>query len=438
MIAIGLDIGTTTVSAVAIREDGRVLAARTLKNDAAMPGAAVWERIQDPKRILALAHGAVTELLELYPDAASLGVTGQMHGIVYLDAGGNPVSPLYTWQDGRGDLTEAGGRTYVQHLSQLTGYPMSTGFGLATHYYQVRNGLVPKEAVTFCTIADYAAMVLAGNLTPLLDASNAASLGLFSLEERRFDCTALKKAGLDAAMLPALTDEPRLGTGPLGLPVSVAIGDNQASYLGAAPGSTSHILVNVGTGSQFSARISRLTSCPGLEHRPFPLGGYLLVGSSLCGGCSYALLEQFFRQTAEMVTGTHIVSCYDAMEKLLDAGAETDDLPIVHTVFQGTRENPSLRGSIQGLSVDNLMPRSLTLGFLHGMTDELYGMYARYRDAAGQTGASTLIGSGNGLRRNPHLRRIIARRFGLPLGLSKNEEEAACGAALFALTRFRQ
>lgn len=436
MIAIGLDIGTTTVSAVAIREDGRVLAARTLKNDAALPRAAVWERIQDPKRILALAHGAVTELLELYPDAASLGVTGQMHGIVYLDAGGNPVSPLYTWQDGRGNLTGAGGCTYVQHLSQLTGYPMATGFGLATHYYQVRNGLVPKEAVTFCTIADYAAMALADNLTPLLDASNAASLGLFSLEEGCFDCAALKKAGLDASMLPALTDKPWLGTGPLGLPVSVAIGDNQASYLGAAPGSTSHILVNVGTGSQFSARISRLTSCPGLEHRPFPLGGYLLVGASLCGGRSYALLEQFFRQTAEMVTGTRIVSCYDAMEKLLDAGAETDDLPTVHTVFQGTRENPSLRGSIQGLSVDNLMPRNLTLGFLHGMTDELYGMYARYRDAAGQTGVSTLIGSGNGLRRNPHLRRIIAQRFGLPLELSQNEEEAACGAALFALTRF--
>ena len=48
MVTLGLDIGTTTISAVAV-EEGRVLAAETLPNDAALPCEA-WERKQDPRR----------------------------------------------------------------------------------------------------------------------------------------------------------------------------------------------------------------------------------------------------------------------------------------------------------------------------------------------------------------------------------------------------
>jgi sedoheptulokinase len=43
-----------------------------------------------------------------------------------------------------------------------------------------------------------------------------------------------------------------------------------------------------------------------------------------------------------------------------------------------------------------------------------------------------MIGSGNGLRKNPHLCRIFEETFDLPLVLSENEEEAACGAAIYA------
>ena len=46
------------------------------------------------------------QLLERYPQTASIGLTGQMHGIVYLDREGRCISPLYTWQDGRGNLPD--------------------------------------------------------------------------------------------------------------------------------------------------------------------------------------------------------------------------------------------------------------------------------------------------------------------------------------------
>ena len=63
-----------------------------------------------------------------------------------------------------------------------------------------------------------------------------------------------------------------------------------------------------------------------------------------------------------------------------------------------------------------------------------YTHLAAYRAAldAGCLPAGRLLGSGNGLRRNPALQRAVERSFGLPLTLAAVPEEAACGAALFA------
>lgn len=428
MKLLGLDIGTTTVSTVVV-ENGAVLSALTLKNGAFLETPHPWEKIQDPDYIRATALHAVAELLEKYPDVERIGITGQMHGIVYLDAAGTPVSPLYIWQDGRGDQPYEGDETYVRHLSRMTGYPLATGYGLVTHFYNLKNGLVPENAAVFCTIHDYIAMLLAGRNTPVTEASDAASFGLFDVEKGCFDAAALEKAGIDPAMLPTLAPSPCIGHHRGTIPVYVPIGDNQASFLGATGGRRDTMLVNMGTGGQFSVYTERYLQCPGLETRPFP-GGYLLVGSSLCGGRAYALLEQFLRQTAEAMTGQRMESAYDAMNTLLGGTDCPEDLPTVTPLFQGTRQDPSLRGSITGLSADNFTPRHLIWGMLNGMAGELHDMYARYLAAGGSPAA--LIGSGNGLRRNIHLQNCFSRAFGQMLVMSECNEEAATGAALFA------
>lgn len=428
MKLLGLDIGTTTVSAVVV-ENGKVLSALTLKNGAFLPSANTWEKIQDPAYIRATACQAVQSLLEQHPDVARIGITGQMHGIVYLDAAGQPVSPLYTWQDGRGDQKTQTAETYAAALSRITGYPVATGYGLVTHYYNLKNGIVPDTAVVFSTIHDYIAMHLAGLTTPVTEAGDAASFGLFDVENGCFDAAALEKAGIPADMLPKLAEQPCIGHYDGRIPVYVAIGDNQASFLGATGGNRNAILVNVGTGSQFSAYTSRYLSCPGLETRPFPGGGYLLVGASLCGGRAYALLEGFFRETVQAMTGTAPESCYDAMAALLDQG-RPEDVPNITPLFQGTRQNPELRGSITGLSTENLTPRHLTYAMLEGMAGELYELYRSYRNAGGEDAA--LIGSGNGLRKNRYLQNCFSQMFGQTLVMSECTEEAATGAALFA------
>ena len=428
MKTLGLDIGTTSISAVVFCPEAGPVIARTRKNDAFLEGAP-WERLQDPKKIRDTALSLVSELLAEHPDVQAMGVTGQMHGILYLDSMGEPVSPLYTWQDGRGSLPYGETGSWAEYLSVMTGHVLSTGYGLVTHAWNLRQGLVPDTAVKLCTIQDYLAMVLSGRTVPVTDASDAASLGLYDLQSRRFDAKALERVGIGGEMLPDIPTEPCLGSGRLGIPVYNATGDNQASFLGAAKGRTDILLVNMGTGGQISVYSPEYLETDTLETRPFPDGGWLLVGASLCGGRSYALLETFFRETVKMVTGTE-VGAYEAMHRAMET-TSPGDIPVVSTLFQGTRKDPALRGSITGLTPDNFTPVHLIAGLMQGMARELHGMYEGYLSKGGKA-PSAMIGSGNGLRRNPHLCRIFEETFGFPLSLSLYQEEAACGAAIYA------
>ncbi len=429
MKTLGLDIGTTTISAVVLDTSEGVIASRTVKNDTFLSGEP-WEKLQDPVQIYDRALSSVTALVQAHPDIAAIGLTGQMHGIVYVDAAGNAVSPLYTWQDGRGDLPCSAGESWAQRLSRLSGYALATGYGMVTHYHHLNHQQVPDKAVTFCTIHDYVAMRLAGRTSPAVDPTDAASFGLYDAARGCFDHEALQAAGIGGTILPPLMETPYLGTGPLGIPVYAGIGDNQASFLGAAEGRTDVLLINVGTGSQISIYSPVALQTETLETRPFPDGGWLLVGASLCGGRSYALLENFFQETVRMVTGSSH-SAYEGMARLLTQQPCPEDLPTICTTFQGTRKDPTRKGSIEGLDIHNFTPVHLIHGFMHGMADELFAMYRGYLQKGGQAPAS-IVGSGNGLRKNPHLCQTFEATFGCPLTLSNNEEEAACGAARYA------
>lgn len=320
--------------------------------------------------------------------------------------------------------------TYAAYVQRETGYTVATGYGLVTHFYNLRNGLVPDDAVVFCTIHDYITMILAGTHVPVTEASDAASFGLFDVEHREFDVAALEKIGIDIKILPQIVKGACVGQYLGRIPVYVAIGDNQASFLGATGGDTGCMLANVGTGSQFSVYSDSYMNCPGLETRPFPDGGYLLVGASLCGGRAYALLENYIREIVVRIGGVQMESCYSAMDSILSNSGKPINLPETSPLFQGTRDNPMIRGKITGLSTENFTITHMMWSLLDGMAQELHDMYAIYKQQGGKD--ARLIGSGNGLRKNIHLQQCFTEKFGKLLIMSECNEEAATGAALFA------
>lgn len=438
MKVIGIDIGTTTISTVvAETKDQVMIEAGTVPNESYMETENEWERIQNVAVIVEKAQKVLDDLITAFRDVAYIGLTGQMHGIVYVDKNGKCVSPLYTWQDGRGNvILPEKGKSLVSWICDVCKVNVATGYGLVTHTYNLIYHLVPEDAVYLCTISDYLGMVLTERKAPLLHVSNASSLGFFDIIKGRFMEEELKKIGVDTGILPEVTDEIQILGSYKGIPVGIGIGDNQASFLGSVGVQEGGILLNMGTGGQISVLSDTYFSMKGIETRPFINGKYLLVGASLCGGRAYAVLEKFFRSYAE-AAGAGNGCQYELMAKLGAEGERKDDGMRVDTTFNGTRTNPLKRGSIFNISEDNFTPSGIIYGVLEGMARELYDMFEKIKDETGIE-AKLLVASGNGLRKNELLCKICSRMFGTELVLAPCKEEAAMGAALSIRNRQEQ
>lgn len=423
MYAMGIDIGTTSISMVLLDEETGTLVARETVNHAAFvdDGCPVG-KAQDPERILSIVLERYEALIARHGRPGCIGLTGQMHGMLYVDKDGRAVSPLYTWQDGRGNLPMAGDWSYADYLKRYGA--AASGYGLTTHFYMRCNGQVPRDAASMTTISDYLAMKLTGNARPVLGADMAASWGCFDVEKLTFRVA-------DDLLPEVVRGYAVVGETPQGVPVTVSAGDNQASVIGSVRDLEHTVLINVGTGSQVSLGTDRFIDCGGaIELRPCGAEGYILAGSGLCGGRAYAMLEQFYREAA----GTD-APCYDRMLEQAQAFVTQRGVEAawrVRTTFSGTRTNPEERGGIAGIGIDNFRPGALTAGLIAGIVGELHDFY---REMTGMTGATAgmLVGSGNGLRRNPLMRRLAEDLFGLPLRIPVHMEEAAYGAALCAL-----
>ena len=115
--------------------------------------------------------------------------------------------------------------------------------------------------------------------------------------------------------------------------------------------------------------------------------------------------------------------------KEFNAGQPENQRLKVETTFDGTRVNPESSGSITNLFSDNFTPEAFTYAVLEGMSRELYEMYQTIHKGT-NVKVKHMIGSGNGLRKNPVLCQIIEEMFEAELTLAECEEEAATGAAI--------
>ena len=427
--AVGIDIGTTSISGAVIDLDARSQTEfYCVPNGTDLSFECDDIHEQDPDLIFEKVQGILESITEKYAGIVSIGVTGQMHGILYIDDNGDAVSHLITWQDGRGDRLCGFCTTYVGEIQKLTGERVATGFGLVSHYYNVEHGLVYPDAVSICSIMDYVTMKLCGADRPLMHSSVAASLGLFDVSACKFKLDALDILGIDRAILPEVTDDYAVCGEWHGIPVSVGIGDNQASFLGTVRDVDSTVLVNIGTGSQVSAVCDDGTVCDrDTEVRPLVKGKNIICGSALCGGASYALLEKFFREFS-IASGQVDVPVYDVINRLAEESYRRLEEPLnVSTLFRGKRSEPSATGSISGITAANFTPGRFALGFIFGICQELYEYIGD--ELIGKT---SVVASGNAVQKIGIMREVIEEVFGLPVSISDGKEEASVGTALFS------
>ena len=426
-LAIGIDLGTTTISATIYDiQSKKQIEIYAIPHNSYIKTGTFSE--QDAGVITEKAKKLLFHILDTYKNIVSIGITGQMHGIVYVNSQGKAVSNLFNWQDKRGDIPLDNGKTTCQLIYDKTGEIIHTGFGIATHYYNMHKNSVPSDASCICTIMDLFAMEICENKAPLLHASVGASLGLFDVKNCRFKLDKLGELGISKELLPKVTRDSVIIGACRDIPVAIPIGDNQASFLGSVRKNKNCILVNIGTGSQVSFVSSEYKEPKGdLELRPFIEGGYLVCGSALCGGFAYSMLEEFFRSYI-ISAGIQEKSQYEIMNKIAREALENNEEGrLVDACFCGKRSDPDKRGSINMIDRYSFTPSALIIGVLKGMCNELYELC---RDSINKK--THIVASGGAVRRTDALKDIIAKCFGASVSTSKTREEAATGVALFS------
>ena len=437
---LGIDVGTGKVAAAIVDRDGRALAVVSETHGASIsapPGRAE----QDSVRLMEAAWSAVQQLPpDLRREVRAVGVTGQMHGVVVADACGEPLTPVVTWQDQR-CLEDPG---FLPALNRAAGHNLHTGYGAATLAWMRRNDCLPRGAAWAASVPELVVARLCGAARAATDPTMAASFGLFDLRALQWDRAAFQAAGVSAELLsevrpcgsaagvvsPAMAG--RLGI-PAGIPVAVAIGDNQASLLATLREPESEIALTLGTGGQVSVVVSAAEAAPLIgaggawECRPYPGGRMIVVGAALCGGGAWLWLAE---SVAGLIrdAGLPPPPLADIYRRLDELGLAAAGSLVVTPRFLGERHDSSLRGAIEGIDLKNFTLGELARGLARGVAANLRGLLP----PAALEGRRRVVGSGNGLRRSRLQQAMTGEVFGLPLVLAEGREEAACGAALNA------
>jgi sugar (pentulose or hexulose) kinase len=452
-LALALDLGTTSIAAAAVSPDGRLVAHEQLSNDAAVTGLPAGHTEQNPLRIREITCEVLRRLAgQLNDTPVCLGITGQMHGGLVVDVHRRPVTNLITWQDRRANLPASpGSRTWLQLLLEKcpadelisTGCRPAAGFFAVTLFVLAQQGkrFVDSGARAAC-VADWIAAELTDG--PIVtDPGDAASWGVYDLERRAWNRALLETCGLSCELMPEVRESGAVLGGltramadvtglPEGLPVSNAIGDNQAAVLGSVPAGSPAIQINVGTGGQINWPVDRFVRQEGMETRYLPVGRLMLVGPGLSGGDAYAWVNRTAAKWLA-VFGVERTSdeIYARMNELAAAIPDTDDTLVCAPLFRGTRWKPGARGEFHNVTFDNFSPGHVARAVLRGIAQGMYSFY----EGAGSSRPERLdriIGSGNGLRKNPLLVRAISQQFNRPVWFPAHTQEAAYGAALLA------
>ncbi|MFO7698751.1 MAG: FGGY family carbohydrate kinase [Anaerolineae bacterium] len=456
-IVLGLDVGTTSLSAVAFDCDTRqVVAQLTLPNEGARL-ADLPEGLLSAELDLACVGRQVTDLLagivRALPAGATvlaIGVTGQQHGMVLLDGDGRPVGNAITWQDQRTQCRMPGdSRSWLQAFVDDAGGPgafaamgcqPAAGFLGPSLYWWRHQDSRAADNLHVCLIPDAVVSMLTGT-APVTDVTDGGSSGLMDIVTGDWSWEAVDRLRLPREVfppvLPAGTPDAPLrkaiadAAGLPQVPVCVAAGDNQASFAGSVHDPLNTVLVNVGTGGQISTLVPSFSLIAGVETRAFFGNRYLLVGAGLYGGRAYAYLQELFQNVGTDFFGQDAsLALFETMNRLAALVPPGSDGLRCVPLFTGTREDPDRRASFTGIGPTNLTPAHMARALLEGIAEGFYEQYAAMLPAAGAR--RLLVGAGNGLTQNPVLADIVARRFDLPLHLAGDVEAAALGAALLA------
>lgn len=202
---LGIDIGTSGTKALAVREDGRILASAMNTYPCYVPKP-LWSE-QDPEDWWQATIRSVRQVMKKAKlkagDVKAIGLSGQMHGSVFLDKNDRVIRRAILWNDQRTAAecqemeSRAGGR---DKLIQMVANPAMTGFTAPKilwlrnhepkHFDKTRKVLLPKDEIRRRMTGEYATEV-----------SDASGMLLLDVAQRNWSQPLLSALQLDASLL---------------------------------------------------------------------------------------------------------------------------------------------------------------------------------------------------------------------------------------------
>ena len=448
-VTLGIDIGTSGTKTIAIDERGTILASASAEYPCAHPRPG-WSE-QDPELWWAATKETVAAVLakgKIKPaEIAGIGLSGQMHGSVFLDESGKVLRPALLWNDQRtaAECAEiearAGGREALVRMvanPALTGFTAPKVLWFRKHepvgYEHLRQILLPKDYIRYRLTGTYATEVSDASGTLLLDVAN-----------RRWSQELLGKLDIDPALLPPCYESAevsarvcKLGASETGLaegtPVVGGGGDQPAGAVGNGIVRAGVVSATMGTSGVVFAHTEERGFDPlgrlqrGCHAVP---GAYYVMGVVLAAGGSF----QWFRNELgkaeiEYAKRQGIDPYFLLTDEAALAGVGAEGLFFL-PYLTGERTphfDPRAKGGWIGLTVRHgraHMIRSLLEGATYAMRDSL----ELIREMG--TSIEQIRVSGGGAR-NPLWRQIQADVYGHDVHMLQSTEGPAFGVALLA------
>ena len=442
---LGIDIGTSGTRALLIDRNGKVLASHSVEHAAISSPQIGWAE-QDPQNWWRATKQAIThvtsaaKMFRVLGEIDAIGLTGQMHGCVMLDAQGQVLRPALIWCDQRTQpqcdwLTEKIG---AEKLIELTCNPALPNFTLTKLLWvrdhqpeifaKIAHVLCPKDYVRFRLTGEYAIDMQEASGTLLLDVTN-----------RKWSEEVADATGIPMSWLPRLFEGPEVcakispeaagATGlPAGTPVVAGAGDQGAGAVGMgiiAPGNVSATIGTSGvvfaaTDSPIKDPLGRLhTFCHAAPNR------WHVMGVTNGAGLSLRYFRDTFCNKEDYPT---------ILKAAQDIPAGSDGLLWAPYLF-GERTphlDPNATAAFLGITASHTrghFVRAILEGVAFSLKDTLT-LFAELNIPVEK------IRLGGGGARGPLWRQIQADVYGQQVEYLQHEEGGAFGAALLAGTGF--
>jgi len=393
-VVLGLDVGTSGTKAVAVDETGTVLASalveyplHTPRPDWAEQDPADWQRAT-LEALTQLAHAPGVNAAEV----KGLGLTGQMHGSVFLDDGGQVLCNALLWCDSRttAQCEAITSKVGEERLIEMVCNPALTSFTAPKIlwlrdnepeiYEKVRKVLLPKDYIRYTLTGEYATDVADASGTLLLDVKN-----------RRWHTELMSMLEIPADFMPDVFEGPEVtgrlsaqaanATGlPEGIPVIAGGGDQAAGGIGCGVVKPGVISATVGTSGVVFAFSDTVTLDPRGSVQSFchsVPGKWHVMGVVLSAGGSLrwfrdALCPTEVAMAAE--TGRDPYEYLTAAAETVPIGAEGLTFLPYLTGERTPHKDPFAKGAFIGLSLRHTrahMARAILEGVAFAMRDSL-------------------------------------------------------------------